>query len=295
MKLAIFGNTYQDEHEEGLRDLFCALGHAAGVRLAVQERYADYLKPLLGRSMPDVATFNPCDDFSADLAMSIGGDGTFLHTAYHVGDKQIPIMGVNTGHLGYLSAAPLADAARIVEAVTGGDYLVEPRTMLSVSRTGDNPEAETAAWPCALNVVAILRHASASMIAVDTSVDSQPLARYLCDGLIVATPTGSTAYNLSAGGPILAPSAPSWVITPVAPHSLNMRPIVVADSSTIEVVPHSRAGCYTLSIDGMVWTLPEGTGLRIKRSRFHTNVVRLRGKSFTDTLREKLLWGVAAR
>lgn len=295
MKLAIFGNTYQDEHAEGLRDLFCALGHAAGVILAVQERYADYLRPLLGRSMPDVATFNPCDVFSADLAMSIGGDGTFLHTAYHVGDKQIPIMGVNTGHLGYLSAAPLADASRIVEAVTGEDYLVEPRTMLSVSRTGDNPEAETAAWPCALNEVAILRHASASMIAVDTSVDSQPLARYLCDGLIVATPTGSTAYNLSAGGPILAPSAPSWVITPVAPHSLNMRPIVVADSSTIEVVPHSRAGCYTLSIDGMVWTLPEGTGLRIKRSRFHTNVVRLRGKSFTDTLREKLLWGVAAR
>ena len=295
MKLAIFGNTYQDEHAEGLRDLFCALGHAAGGRLAVQERYADYLRSLLGRSMPDVATFNPCDDFSADLAMSIGGDGTFLHTAYHVGDKQIPIMGVNTGHLGYLSAAPLADAARIVEAVTGGDYLVEPRTMLSVRRTGDNPEAEGAEWPCALNVVAILRHASASMIAVDTSVDSQPLARYLCDGLIVATPTGSTAYNLSAGGPILAPSAPSWVITPVAPHSLNMRPIVVADSATIEVVPHSRAGCYTLSIDGMVWTLPAGTGLRISRSRFHTNVVRLRGKSFTDTLREKLLWGVAAR
>ena len=167
--------------------------------------------------------------------------------------------------------------------------------MLSVRRTGDNPEAEGAEWPCALNEVAILRHASASMIAVDTSVDSQPLARYLCDGLIVATPTGSTAYNLSAGGPILAPSAPSWVITPVAPHSLNMRPIVVADSATIEVVPHSRAGCYTLSIDGMVWTLPAGTGLRISRSRFHTNVVRLRGKSFTDTLREKLLWGVAAR
>lgn len=295
MRIAIFGNTYQDTHAKGLRDLFSALGQADGVKLAVQETYAGYLRSILGESMPVAETFNPCNDFSADLAMSIGGDGTFLHTAYHVGDKQIPIMGVNTGHLGYLSAAPLASAHEIVSAAVSGDYIVEPRTMLAVDKVSDGNDGPSPSWPCALNEVAILRHASASMIAVDTSLDSQPLARYLCDGLIIATPTGSTAYNLSAGGPILAPTAPSLVITPVAPHSLNMRPIVVADSATVEVVSHSRAGYYTLSIDGKVWTLPEGTRLRIARSGFHTNVVRLRGNTFTDTLREKLLWGVAPR
>ncbi len=292
MKIAIFGNSYQDEHADGLRRLFGALGRAEGVTLAIQHAYADYLRTVLGDAMPAAELFDPTCDFSADLAMSIGGDGTFLHTAFHVGDKQIPIMGINTGHLGYLSAAPLANAGAIVEAAVSGDYLVEARTMLSVSRASE-PEAGNGEWPCALNEVAILRQASASMIAVDTTVDSQPLARYLCDGLIVATPTGSTAYNLSAGGPILAPSAPSWVLTPVAPHSLNMRPIVVADSAVVEVEPHSRAGFFTLSIDGMVWTLPEGTRLRIAKSRFHTNVVRLRGTTFTDSLREKLLWGVA--
>ncbi|MDE5720757.1 MAG: NAD(+)/NADH kinase [Paramuribaculum sp.] len=290
MKIAIFGNSYQDDHADGLRELFGALGRADGVVLAIQHAYADYLRTVLGEAMPAAELFDPCCAFSADLAMSIGGDGTFLHTAFHVGDKQIPIMGINTGHLGYLSAAPLANAGAIVSAAVSGDFLVEARTMLSVSRVADN---ESEPWPCALNEVAILRQASASMIAVDTMVDSQPLARYLCDGLIVATPTGSTAYNLSAGGPILAPSAPSWVITPVAPHSLNMRPIVVADSAVVEVEPHSRAGFFTLSIDGMVWTLPEGTRLRIAKSRFHTNVVRLRGTTFTDSLREKLLWGIA--
>lgn len=151
------------------------------------------------------------------------------------------------------------------------------------------------ARPYALNEAAILRQDTGSMISVDTFVDGIPIATYLGDGLIISTPTGSTAYNLSAGGPIIAPNASNWVITPIAPHSLNMRPIVVGDDSVIEVIPRSRSNTFAISLDGNTRNLPVGSRIRFSKAPFATNVVRLPHHTFADTLRSKLLWGVNLR
>lgn len=288
MKIAIYGNAYQGEFADALRQLFTALGERDGIELEFERSYFEYLSEALHEFAPG-KTFREADPAAADLVISIGGDGTFLHAASAVGAAETPIMGLNAGHLGYLSAAPVTAVGKVVADITQGDYLVGPRTMLQVSC----PEIE--GHPCALNEVAVMRQATDSMIAVDAFIGSEPLATYLGDGLIIATPTGSTAYNLSVGGPILAPSAPSWVITPVAPHSLTMRPLVVSNNTCITLAGYSRSEHYSLAVDGHAYTLPAGTKVEITRAPYVTNVVRLPGRTFIDSLREKLLWGAAGK
>lgn len=291
MKIAIFGNTYQGAYADELSRFFDSLSRCADMELEFEPTYRHYLLGILGpRSLPPART--ECCPDEADLVISIGGDGTFLHTANSVGEAQTPIMGLNSGHLGYLSAAPITDVDKVVADITSGHYIVEPRSMLQVS-TPDKRRLPRR--PFALNEIAVMRAGTASMIAVDTSIDGEPLATYLGDGLIIATPTGSTAYNLSAGGPILAPNAPSWVITPVAPHSLTMRPLVVSDRTRIDITARSRSNTVTVAIDGNPWTLPAGASLTMTRAPYVTNVVRLPGHTFIDSLREKLLWGAAGK
>lgn len=291
MRIAIFGNTYQGAYAEQLRRFIDGLSRCAGIELEFEPSYRDYLLGILGPgSLPPV--HRQCCLPEADLVISIGGDGTFLHAANSVGEAQTPIMGLNAGHLGYLSAAPLSAVDKVVGDITSGRYIVEPRAMLQVS-TPDKRRLPRR--PFALNEIAVMREGSASMISVDVRLDGEPLATYLGDGLIIATPTGSTAYNLSAGGPILGPNARSWVITPVAPHSLTMRPLVVSDSTRIDITARSRSNTFTVAIDGNPWTLPTGASLAVTRAPYVTNVVRLPGHTFIDSLREKLLWGAAGK
>lgn len=289
-EIIIFGNSYQGKHIGELRDFFTELLDRTDIYLRIDRSYRDYLAGMIPGVVDNIKVFDG-DDFEADLALSIGGDGTFLHTANRIGSKQIPIMGINSGHLGYLSAAPIEEYRRIVEDIVKSNYVVEARAMLSAH----SDDCELQKRPFALNEAAILRKDTGSMIAVDTFVDNFHLASYLGDGLIISTPTGSTAYNLSLGGPIIAPRAASWVITPVAPHSLNMRPLVVGDDTVIELVPRSRSNSFTLSLDGNAITLPVGTKLRLSKAPFVTNVVLLHHHTFAQTLRSKLLWGVSNR
>ncbi|MDE5745660.1 MAG: NAD kinase [Paramuribaculum sp.] len=289
-KIVVFGNSYQSAHAEDLRNFFKELLRHDDIDIAIDLSYRDYLTEIIPDVIDRARTIDGFD-FNADLALSVGGDGTFLHTANRVGDKQIPIMGINSGHLGYLSAAPLSDYRRIIADIAGSNYAVEPRVMLSASC--DTCPLQTR--PFALNEAAILRQDTGSMISVDTFVDGFHLATYMGDGLIISTPTGSTAYNLSVGGPIIAPRASNWVITPVAPHSLNMRPLVVSDDTVIELIPSSRSNTFALSLDGVTITLPAGAKLRLSKAPFVTNVVLLQNHTFADTLRSKLLWGVNTR
>ncbi len=286
-EIIVFGNSYQGAHAEQLHDFFTELLHRDDIRLSFDRSYRDYLAAIIPGVLGNVPVIDGFD-FYADLALSIGGDGTFLHTANRIGDKQIPIMGLNSGHLGYLSAAPIGDFHSAVRDIAESNYVVEPRTMLSASCKTSRLQQR----PFALNEAAILRQDTGSMISVDTFVDGFQLATYMGDGLIISTPTGSTAYNLSVGGPIIAPSASNWVITPVAPHSLNMRPLVLSDDAVIELVPRSRSNTFTLSLDGNARSLPVGSRLRLSKAPFVTNVVRLHNHTFADTLRSKLLWGV---
>lgn len=287
MLIAIFGNEFQNLHFADLQRLFDALYRLPDAVLAVESRFASYLDGHI--SLPGNIERFPADALPAcDLVLSIGGDGTFLRTAAVVVPTQIPIMGINSGHLGYLSAASITDVDSIVDDIRTGNLVIESRSMLSVS----TPEAFGDLTLFALNEVAILKKDTASMISACTTVNGRFLANYQGDGLLISTPTGSTGYNLSVGGPIVAPSAPNCIISPVAAHSLTMRPLVVSDSAEIEVITHSRADSFLLSVDGRSLALAISTPLIIRKAPFVTKVVHRKGLNFADTLRAKLLWGV---
>lgn len=289
MRIAVYGNHYQEDRAEELVGLFETLSHH-NVWIEMEESYYKYLVELLP-SPPAVNDIIRGNDFNAALAISIGGDGTFLRTAQWVGEKDIPILGINTGHLGYLTAFTSAQAPFYLPAILAGDYKSESRTMLMVT----SDEVDIPIWNYALNEVAILKQDTASMIDMDTRVNDVMLAKYLADGLIISTPTGSTGYNLSIGGPVVEPSSPVWVISPIAAHSLSMRPLVVNDNSEISVLTRSRGESYRLSLDGRSITLPVNTSLKISKAPFVTRIVLTSHHTFTDTLRNKLFWGMDKR
>ena len=287
MLIAIFGNEFQTRHFADLQRLFDALDSLTGAALAVESKFAAYLSNHI--RLPENIERFPVNALPAcDLVLSIGGDGTFLRTAAVVVPSQIPIMGINSGHLGYLAAASISDVDRVIDDIVTGNLVTESRSMLSVS----TPDSFGALTLCALNEVAILKKDTASMISACTTVNGRFLANYQADGLLISTPTGSTGYNLSVGGPIVAPSAPNWIISPVAAHSLSMRPLVVSDSAEIQVITHSRADSFLLSVDGNSMALAISTPLIIRKAPFVTKVVHRKGLNFADTLRAKLLWGV---
>ncbi len=289
MRIAVFGNRYQEAHIEELSTLFDLMSRH-NVWVEMEESFYNYLCSVL-TSPPEVNDLIKGDDFNAAIALSIGGDGTFLRTAQRVGEKEIPILGINTGHLGYLADVTVNEANDKLQNLLDGKYHVESRTMIAVT----SPDAKLDLWRYALNEVAILKEDTSSMIEMEAMVDDSHLATYLADGLIVSTPTGSTGYNLSVGGPIVAPSAPVWAISPVAAHSLTMRPLIVADDSVISVTTRSRSETYRISLDGRSQTLPVGTTIEMRRAPFVTRVIQRLDHRFTDTLRSKLLWGIDKR
>lgn len=289
MRIAIYGNQYQQEHLADVARLLERLGKL-NVWVEMERSFYNYLSRVLPTPPPvqDTVTGN---EFSAALTLSIGGDGTFLRTAQWVGDKEIPILGINTGHLGYLAAVPISEAMGMIDDVINERCQIEERALLRLEVPGHKVDE----WPYALNEVAVLKEDTASMITVTASINGNELATYLADGLIVSTPTGSTGYNLSVGGPIVEPTAPNWVISPIAAHTLTMRPLVVSSDSVIDLLTTSRAPSFRVSLDGRSITLPAGTRLRLSRAPFTIKAVQRRGHSFASTLRHKLLWGIDTR
>ena len=182
-----------------------------------------------------------------------------------------------------------------MDNLLSGHFFIEPRSLLEVRASGDGLRQAISGWAYALNEVAILRHDSASMITVHTSLDDIEIASYQGDGLIISTPTGSTAYNLSVGGPIIQPTAPCWVLSPVAPHALTMRPLVVSDSHVITTKVDTRSDSYHVNLDGRLLVVPVGVTLHIRRAPFVVKVIHRDGHTFVDTLSSKLLWGISRR
>ena len=236
-------------------------------------------------SVVDTVTDTP--DFSADLAVSLGGDGTFLRTALWVGDKEIPIVGVNTGHLGYLSALSIGQLPQLMQLIADDSLRIERRSLLEVVE----PVLPREVGVYALNEVAITKEESASMIEARVSIGNMPLAEYRADGLILSTPTGSTAYNLSVGGPIVQPTLDVCVISPVAAHSLSMRPLVIDGSVPVTIVPESRARHVRIALDGRSALLDVGTPVVLACAPFKVLVMQAAGHTFADVIRQKLHWG----
>lgn len=280
MTVAINGNRHQENHLADIERLVNDLIRRDN-KVVMSDRFLDYLVDKLGpRFAIGIHHIRLSEQPRADLAVAIGGDGAFLKTAAWVGDTSIPVAGINTGHLGFLAAFSFDRPEDISRYLLDGGYSTEHRSLL---------EIETPAGIFhALNEAAITRGENASMVTVDTEINGHHSLTYKGDGLIIATPTGSTAYNLSVGGPILDPSVGGWVISPIAAHSLSLRPLVINDSSLLAATVASRASGFRLALDGKNVTLPSGSRLIFRKAPFPLNVVTLPGHTFTDTLRSKL-------
>ena len=289
IKYAIFGNSYHKECAASIGQIIQILRrHTAYI--SIEEQFYHFVRSTLKIDFqPDeIITDN---NFSASFAISLGGDGTFLNTAARVGEKEIPIIGINTGRLGFLAEVLPKDFEKLIESLRRGDYFIEHRSLLRVC---DNAN-QLNIYPYALNEVAILKHDNSSMISIRALVDGHYLTTYQADGLLISTPTGSTGYSLSVGGPIISPTSPCIALTPVAPHSLNVRPIILNDDITIRLQVKSRNHNFLTSIDGRSQNLDDHVELMIRRAPYRIHLIKRSNSHFFDTLRNKLLWGADKR
>ena len=289
MKFALFGNVYQSKKSAAIQQVLSTLADFGAEVFIDQEYY--YFLCSNQHVVPNAVKVFSGDDFDADFVISMGGDGTFLKAASRVREKQIPILGVNMGRLGFLADICPEDIERCVDALHKDDFSIESRALIEVSTDGEPLEG----FNCALNDVAILKRDTASMISIRASINGQYLNTYQADGLVISTPTGSTAYSLSNGGPIIVPGTKVFSMTAVAPHSLNVRPIVLADSSVIELDVESRSHSFLVAIDGRSEKCKEGTKLTLRRASYDIHVVKRPDHRYFNALREKMMWGVDAR
>lgn len=286
MKIAIYGSRRQYGAFAEVASFLQVLA-GRGDDVIMHHKLYRHLQEEIPAALSGVTCVGAGEAVDADLAVSLGGDGTFLRTAQWLGGRQIPVVGVNTGHLGYLAALSI-DQLPQLPALIAGDYLrIERRSMLQVTAPSLPPEVGF----FALNEVAISKEESASMINAEVSLGDMPLAEYRADGLIVCTSTGSTAYNLSVGGPIVEPTLDVCVISPVAAHSLSMRPLVVGLSQPITIVPTSRARHIRLALDGRSVLVDAGTPVVLSKAPFQMLVMQVADHTFANTLRQKLHWG----
>jgi NAD+ kinase len=283
MTIAVFGNTLRTNTISEIKHIVEYL-QSRGIMVVVSP---ELRTDVFARDLPSVEDYVSTTGESIDFAISIGGDGTFLTTASMLGHLDIPILGINCGHLGYLAEVQTTDVDAVLDQLISNQYTIEKRSMLEVSTS----KRGMIVSPFALNEVAILKSGLSSMITIEVTLNGQFLHAYKADGLLIATPTGSTAYNLSVGGPLLDPHVNAIILSPVATHSLNIRPLVVLDDSLIDLKITSRNSSYMVSVDGRSQVLNQDIQLHIERSHRTIKLVRINGQSFMQSLKEKLNWG----
>lgn len=289
LTFAIFGNSFQPRKSQSLMRVLEFL-RSKGASIIFDRTFYDFLTAEQNQELGNVGTFDG-DDFNADYVISMGGDGTFLKAAVRVGIKSIPLIGINMGRLGFLADVLPGEVESALQAVLEGNYNIEEHTAIQISTSGGDFDG----CHYALNDIAVLKRDIASMIGIHTSIDGSFLVNYQADGLIVTTPTGSTAYSLSNGGPIIVPQTRTLCLTPVAPHSLNIRPIVISDSSTVTLEVESRSHNYLVAVDGRSYTMHEGSTVTISKAPFVTRIVKPNGRRYFSSLRDKMMWGADKR
>lgn len=237
-------------------------------------------------NISDIEDKEPACDLRTDVAISIGGDGTFLRAARRMAPMGIPVVGVNAGHLGFLPQYSLDEAGELAADLLTGRLKSEKRMLLAIGCNGIPEDL----WPYAINEIAILKEETSSMLSVRVCDDDRFVARYLADGILISTPTGSTAYALAAGGPIVTPGAECQLLIPVAPHTLTLRPMVLPADSVLSLEPESRTGRCRISLDGCSFILDLPESISVKRAPFDLNILLRPDSSFFSTLRQKLHW-----
>lgn len=289
MKFALFGNTYQAKKSAHVIRLLSILKQYNAV-VYINREFYHFLVDEQKMDIQAAGVFEG-NAFEADMVLSMGGDGTFLRAASYVGNKNIPILGINTGRLGFLADVSPEEMEDTFKDIYNHNYKVEDRSVLQVISNGQSLKG----YPCGLNEIAVLKRDSSSMITIHTSINGAYLTTYQADGLVIATPTGSTAYSLSIGGPVIVPHSNTIAITPVAPHSLNVRPIVINDDWEITLDVESRSHNFLVAIDGRSETCREGTRLNIRKADYNIKVVKRPNHVFFHTLRDKMMWGADGR
>jgi len=289
MKIAIYGQFYQKNSLEPIESLLKVLQKKTIDVFIESDFYASIKREeTININLTDFKTFTVLDT-SFDLLISIGGDGTILRAITHVRDLSIPIVGINTGRLGFLATIQKDTIESTINDIIKGDFRISERNLLTISTVPENKDLLD--FNIALNEIAVSRKNTTSMITVETSLDDEYLTSYWADGLIISTPTGSTGYSLSCGGPVIMPESDSFVITPIAPHNLNARPLVIPNSTEIKLRVSGREDNYLVSLDSRIATLHNDSVVIIKQADFKIKMIELTGKSFLQTLRKKLLWG----
>ena len=228
-------------------------------------------------------------DKDVDFLFSIGGDGTILRAINLIQDSEIPILGINTGRLGFLTSLHKDALSEGLDLFLKKKYSFVSRSMLQVRTKNLIPLLENSGT--ALNEVSVNRKNTTSMLSIHTELDGKPLTTYWSDGLIISTPTGSTGYSLSSGGPIVSPNSQCWILNPIAPHNINMRPLIVPDTTEIKISVQGRSKNHLLSLDSRIVTLKNGNDIYLKKASYAVSTIQLNGSNFFSTLREKLFWG----
>lgn len=293
MKIAIFGQYYQNNTAEIVTKVVSFL-EANSISIAFERSFLTTLQEK-NIVVNDYASFSNYTELDADFdaLISIGGDGTILKAATFIRDKNIPIIGINAGRLGFLATVQYENIASFLHKVIQKDYIISKRSLLSV-RT--NPVYDNFKdLDFALNEVTVARKDTTSMITIDTSLNNEYLTSYWADGLIISTPTGSTGYSLSCGGPVLTPEVASFVVTPMAPHNLNARPLVITDDTEITLKVSGREEQFLISLDSRIAAVSKDTTVFIKKAPFTLSIIEFKEETFLTTIRKKLLWGADKR
>ena len=289
MKVGIFGQFYHANSGLYIEELLNVLGEE-NIEVAIESNFFDLIDEYkaIQKDYHHFQTFTELDE-SYDLFISVGGDGTILKAVNYVRDLDIPIVGINTGRLGFLATVNKEEIRNTISKMLKGEYNISERSLLCITTEPEDEELCTDNF--ALNEIAVSRKNTTSMITIETWLDQEYLTAYWADGLIVSTPTGSTGYSLSCGGPVITPSTKALAITPIAPHNLNARPLIIKDNTAIKLKVSGREDAYLVSMDSRIASLKNNTTVLIKKAPFKLKMVEFTGDTFLKALRKKLLWG----
>ncbi len=289
--VAIFGRFFKEDYIPQIQELFNQLV-SKNCEIQLFQPFYSYLKNKI--DLPkELVTFSAGEDIQegTNLLISIGGDGTILESATLIGSRAIPILGVNTGRLGFLSTVVISEFSQVMEQLFNGEYTINKRSTIELT----TKEGLFDKTNFALNELVVHKKDTSSMIGIHVFIDGELLNTYWADGLIVSTPTGSTAYSLSCGGPMLFPTAQNFVITPVSPHNLNSRPIVIPNDREVKLTVEGRSKNFLVSLDSRMEVMDANTTLLLKKGQFDIQLLKTKGQTFIQTIRQKLHWGLDHR
>lgn len=291
MKILVHGKEFKRESVAFILKLFEIMARNK-IEVSVSAKFDAQLRHHQAFKSVERSIYEPGTALSGHSCfISIGGDGTLLESVTHIGASEIPILGINTGRLGFLATISRNDVENALEQVVGGSFQLDRRTILKL----ETQQNVFGPLNFALNDFTVVKKDTSSMITIHTFIDGEFLNSYWADGIIVATPTGSTGYSLSCGGPLIFPRSGNFVLTPVSPHNLTVRPIIVSDSSVISFEIEGRSKKFLVSLDSRISTVDNTVKLTVKKGDFRVNLIQLEGQHYFKTLRQKLNWGLDIR